>query len=83
MRPYREILEELDQLWTLAQDQAEGYFTHPFPETVPPDLKNLNTAVTLLKRIQDARRVLNLEILKLETVPENAPHPPPSKDPIG
>ncbi len=69
MRPYREILEDLDRLWTLAQVQAECYFTSPSPESPLSDLKDLNTAVTLLKRIQDARRALNLDTLKLESSP--------------
>jgi hypothetical protein len=69
MRPYREILEDLDRLWTLAQTQAERYFTPPSLESPPSDLKDFNTAVTLLKRIQDARRALNLDTLKLESSP--------------
>lgn len=72
MRPYREILEDLDRLWTLAQTQAERYFTSPSPESPPSDLKDLNTAATLLKRIQDARRALNLDALKLEALSSHA-----------
>ena len=79
MRPYREILEDLDHLWVLAQAQAERYFTLPSPESPPPDLKDLNTAATLLKRIQDARRALNLDALKLETLSSHVPQASPQR----
>jgi hypothetical protein len=79
MRPYREILEDLDHLWALAQTQAERYFTSPSPESSPSDLKEFNTAVTLLKRIQDARRALNLDALKLETLSSHVAQASPQR----
>jgi len=43
----------------------------PTATTELPDLKELNVAITILKRIQDARRAIHLDALKWEATPAN------------
>ena len=52
---------------------AEGGVAAPHTEkTQAPDLKELNAAVTVLKRIQDARRAIHLDAIKLEVSSRDA-----------
>lgn len=75
MKPFREVLERYDGLWQQGENFIQAYFnSHDAGEEedlVLPDLKELNTAITILKRIQDARRAIHLDYLKLQVEDEN------------
>ncbi|HUT22883.1 MAG TPA: hypothetical protein VM492_00930 [Sumerlaeia bacterium] len=52
---------------------AEGGAAAPQTKKMEtPDLKELNTAVAVLKRIQDARRAIHLDAIKLEVSSRDA-----------
>jgi hypothetical protein len=67
MRPFKEVLERYDALWEEVEEFIRAYFERERAggrEGVV-DLKELNTAVTTLKRAQDGRRAIHLDNLKL------------------
>ncbi|NQU44560.1 hypothetical protein HQ520_14815 [bacterium] len=70
MRPYADFLAQYDsflkrveQFIDVHLQQLEG---KPEISPPPPDLKILNTLVTLIKRMQDAQRALYLDARKIQ-----------------
>lgn len=76
MEHFQEVLEKYEELWRRAEQCVTDYFEAMKPQEsdLPPsvDVKELNTVVTLLKRMQDARKALHIEAVKLEGGKENA-----------
>lgn len=67
MIPLAALLEQQDALWHQLQEQISDWLHQPpDPEASAPGLRELNTASAVLKRIQDARRAIRLDLNKLE-----------------
>jgi len=72
MGDYEKMLTRFERLWK----RAEKHLAKHLPATYRgsgegPELKELNTAVTLLKRVQDARMALAREFAKGEATVSN------------
>jgi hypothetical protein len=74
MLPLASLLEQQDALWQQLQEQIADWLQQPpDPESpAPPCLRELNTASAILKRVQDARRAIRLDLNKLETPESDA-----------
>jgi hypothetical protein len=73
MLPLAPLLEQQDDLWQQLQEQIFDWLQQPpDPEAPAPCLRELNTASAVLKRIQDARRAIRLDLNKLENSASDA-----------
>ncbi len=73
MENYEKMLERFEKLWKRAEKHLEKHLppTYRGNGRERPELKDLNTAVTLLKRVQDARMALARELAKGEATGGN------------
>ena len=77
MKPFREVLERNDARWERLEALVDAYLAKHYPDAEPgrpatadaPDLKELSATITMLKRVQDARRAVQLDARKLEVSP--------------
>ena len=73
MLPLATLLEQQDTLWQELQGQISDWLQQPpDPDATAPCLRELNTASAVLKRIQDARRAIRLDLAKLENTASDA-----------